>query len=59
MVKNGFINIYGVYTDDYIEGDALPCPKCGKSGTNSMNCLVNYLIFLKGLRLWQLIMILL
>lgn len=32
MVKNGFINIYGVYTDDYIEGDALPCPRCGKSG---------------------------
>lgn len=33
MVKNGYINIYGVYTDDYVEGDALPCPVCGKEGT--------------------------
>ena len=33
MIKDGYINIYGCYTEDYIEGDPLPCPECRKSGT--------------------------
>ena len=31
MIRDGFINIYGCMTEDYVEGDPRPCPKCGMS----------------------------
>ena len=31
MIRDGFINIYGCMTEDYVEGDPMPCPKCGMS----------------------------
>ncbi len=33
MIKDGHINIYGCYSEDFVEGDPLPCPKCRKSNT--------------------------
>ena len=33
MIRDGYVNIYGVITEDYVEGDPLPCPHCRRSDT--------------------------
>lgn len=31
MVKDGYINIIGAYIENMVEGDPLPCPRCGSN----------------------------
>ena len=39
MIKDGYISIYGVTTEDYVEGDPLPCPKCGMTSAEVVRAL--------------------
>lgn len=39
MIKDGYITIYGVTTEDYVEGDPLPCPRCGSTAAEVVRAL--------------------
>lgn len=39
MIRDGYISIYGVTTEDYVEGDPAPCPKCGMNSAQVIRAL--------------------